>query len=250
MIEHWPWELITADGADARRMVRATRGDGADDGPGRPLDRDPDHAREPADRARADPARHGPCLGGHRYVERARVRVRGGHRRSLRLAWPRSSSTCSVARAPVTRRSPRRPTLRYLGSSCFRKYWQLLGRLEAEGAVRAQAHTIVDACVRADLVESRIDRPRLGRVHQRATDASSAYGLYDVPTLDGGRGLGPSAHGRSETERNPPIEPSGNSQTNAVSSPSSPSWPSQSARFHVRICGRSDGRVDRTLTAS
>ena len=46
-----------ADGADARRVVRAPGRDGADDGPRRPLDGDPDHAREPADRARADPAR-------------------------------------------------------------------------------------------------------------------------------------------------------------------------------------------------
>ena len=67
MIEHWPWTADAADGADARRLVRAAGRDGADDGPRRALERDPDHAREPADRARADPARHGAGVGGRRH---------------------------------------------------------------------------------------------------------------------------------------------------------------------------------------
>ena len=75
-----------ADGADARRLVRAAGRDRADDGARRPLERDPDHAREPADRARADPARHRARLGGRRHLQRAGLRVRRRHRGAVRRA--------------------------------------------------------------------------------------------------------------------------------------------------------------------
>ncbi len=63
MIEHWPWLLTpltaqTLGGWFALPGVTALMM-----GARRPLERDPDHAREPADRARADPARHRPRVG-------------------------------------------------------------------------------------------------------------------------------------------------------------------------------------------
>ena len=79
-----------ADGADARRLVRAAGRDRADDGARRALERDPDHAREPADRARADPARHGARVGGRRHLQRAGAHVRRRPRRAVRaLLWLR-----------------------------------------------------------------------------------------------------------------------------------------------------------------
>src|SRR5262249_9419775 len=91
-----------ADRPDARRVVRAAGGDGADDGARRALERDPDHAREPADRARADPARDGARMGGRRPLQRAGRPVRRRDRGAVRRA--------ARARAADAQRSTGRPS--------------------------------------------------------------------------------------------------------------------------------------------
>ena len=83
MIEHWPWLLTPLTAQTLGGWFALPGCDGADDGPRRPLERDPDHAREPADRPRVDPARDGPRVGGHRYLQCAGGRVRRGHRGAL-----------------------------------------------------------------------------------------------------------------------------------------------------------------------
>ena len=109
-----------ADRADARRLVRAARRDRADDGDRRALERDPHHAREPADRPRADPARHRARLGATIDTSNALAYVFVGGLAVLFAAllalecldagslarWPRSASKWTIP-AGRTSRSPR-----------------------------------------------------------------------------------------------------------------------------------------------
>ena len=88
MIDNWPWLLTPLTAQTLGGWFALPGRDRADDGVRRPLERDPDHAREPAHRARADPARHRPRLGATSTPPTRSPSCSSA-------ASPRSSSRCS-----------------------------------------------------------------------------------------------------------------------------------------------------------